>query len=214
MAGDPCLHAGGSNVDRAGPRGCVAINFGMTQTPPQDLPEADQPPRSASSRLVPLLIILAFLGAWAVIQAMTRPGALPDLPDPDAWADYRAQTLDLGPESRPVLILTTGETWCRPCRELRRRVLSDPEVDAFLAEHVDRIRIEHPARHDADRKGLADLPTEAFPTMRLMHWSSNGVQVRLREGVISGQELKEWIRWSLENADAPEIRPMILQSGL
>ncbi|MCC5830368.1 MAG: hypothetical protein JJU36_13065 [Phycisphaeraceae bacterium] len=161
----------------------------------------------------PMLLLAGILVGWVLFQVIGRSGPLPPLPDPDAWRDYSPQGIQPRPGQRPVLVLTTGESWCAPCIRLRREVLTDPEMEAFLARHVDRIRIEQPPRHDADRRGLADLPTRSFPTLRLFLPGPDGPRLHIREGFMSSKTIKTWITWALENPEAPDTQPMLLPGG-
>jgi len=70
----------------------------------------------------------------------TSPGATPWLTDLGAGLEQAKA------DGKLVLVSFTGSDWCGGCITLRREVFSQPEFDAFAAEHLVLIEVDFPRR--------------------------------------------------------------------
>ncbi len=144
------------------------------------------------NRPVKLLILLAVvvgLGAtgWRVIGPSVV-GAGSGGSSGGRWVHDLDAGFKAGAASgKPVLVLYTAD-WCPPCRLLKREVLSDPAIDAFMARVFVRVKIDLTDRRGPNNQLAAKARITGIPTMIV--YTSRGVETtRLTGGAIG-----VWIR--------------------
>ena len=70
--------------------------------------------------------------------------------------DYEKALAKGKTENKEVLLDFTGSDWCGPCIELRKRVFSRPEFNAYAAKTLVLVEIDYPQR----KKQSAELKTQ------------------------------------------------------
>jgi thiol:disulfide interchange protein DsbD len=88
---------------------------------------------------------------------------------------------------KPVLVLYTAD-WCPPCRLLKREVLSDPKIDAFLAREYVRVKIDLTNRRGPNNRLAAKAQVTGLPTMIVFNHR------RVETARMTGGEIGAWIR--------------------
>ncbi len=143
---------------------------------------------SGGSRLVKLLILLAVVGGlgtagwqkWGPSLAVAGPSGrwIYDLDD-----GFKAGAAS----GKPVLVLYTAD-WCPPCRELKRGVLSDHGINAFLAREFVRVKIDLTDRRGPNNRLAAKARVTGIPTMIV--YKRRGVETTR----LTGDAIGVWIR--------------------
>ncbi len=154
-----------------------------SQSDPVDFGEAA--PATKSINLCWLIVLLAVTGlglaGWKVLGSFSG-GWLHDL---DAGVDAAEAS------GKPIFVLFTAD-WCPPCRELKRDVLSDPDVDAFLSENYVRVKIDLSDRGGPNARTASEYGVSGIPTMIL--YNDDGVEI---DRVTGGGALTDWLRNSV-----------------
>ncbi len=154
--------------------------------PPPGLPEPGNGPERISKpiNLGWLLFLLAATGlaGWQCVGS--RLGS-----QPDGWLhDMGAGMSAAETTGKPMFVLYTAD-WCPPCRELKRNVLSDPKVDAFLKEKYVRVKIDLTDRGGANARTASEYGVRGIPTMILY---DDGGQESQR--VTGGSDVAYWLQ--------------------
>ncbi len=151
-----------------------------SQSDPVDFDEAG--PATKSINLTWLVVLLAATGlglaGWKVLGSSS-----------DGWLHDLGAGLDAAEASgKPVFVLFTAD-WCPPCRELKRDVLSDPDVDAFLSENYVRVKIDLTDRRGPNVRTAGENGVTGIPTMIL--YDDDGVEM---DRVTGGGAVAYWLR--------------------
>ncbi len=140
------------------------------------------PPTSQPIKLIWLFVLLAATGlglaGWKALAA-SRDGWLHDL---DAGVDAADAS------GKPMLVLYTAD-WCPPCRELKRNVLSDPHIDAFLRQNYVRVKMDLTNRHGPNARTASEYGITGIPTVIL--YDRRGMEINR---VTGGGALTQWLQ--------------------
>ena len=119
-----------------------------------------------------------------------------------SWeTDYGRALAKAKSENKKVLLDFTGSDWCGPCIELRKRVLSRPEFQAYADKNLVLVEIDYPQRkqQSAELKKQNEklskeygIDAKGFPTIVLL--DSNGKVVREFTGY-DGEPIGDLIAW-------------------
>ena len=148
------------------------------QSEPDPLDFAE--PATGPSKLIWLVVLVAAglgLAGWKVLDSSRH-----------AWLDDLAVGLVVAEESgKPLFVFYTAD-WCPPCQQLKRDVLSDPGVDAFLEENFVRVKIDltdrtGPNAWTASQNGVSGIPTAIL-------YDHRGMET---DRVTGGGELARWL---------------------
>ncbi len=150
------------------------------QSDPVDFDEAGPANKSINLRWLIVLLAVTGLGlaGWKVLGSFSG-GWLHDL---DAGLDASEAS------GKPMFVLYTAD-WCPPCRELKRDVLSDPDVDAFLSENYVRVKIDLSDRRGPNVRTAGENGVTGIPTMILYDY--DGVEI---DRVVGGGAVAYWLR--------------------
>ncbi len=151
-----------------------------SQSDPAPLDQAG--PATKSINLTWLVVLLAATGlglaGWKVLGSSS-----------DGWLHDLGAGLDAAEASgKPIFVLFTAD-WCPPCRELKRDVLSDPDVDAFLSENYVRVKIDLTDRRGPNAMTASENGVRGIPTMILYDY--DGVET---DRVTGGSAVTYWLR--------------------
>lgn len=139
------------------------------------------PPASQPIKLIWLFVLLAATGlglaGWKMLGA-SSDGWLHDL---DAGVDAADAS------GKPIFVLYTAD-WCPPCRELKRNVLSDPHIDAFLRQNYVRVKMDLTNRRGPDARTASEFGITGIPTVIL--YDRRGVEI---DRVTGGGALTQWL---------------------
>ncbi len=151
-----------------------------SQSDPVDFDEAGPATKSINLRWLIVLLAVTGLGlaGWKVLGSSSG-GWLHDL---GAGVDA------VEASGKPMLVFYTAD-WCPPCRTLKRDVLSDPDVDAFLSENYVRVKIDLSDRRGPNAGIAIDNGVTGIPTMILYDY--DGVEI---DRVVGGGAVAYWLR--------------------
>lgn len=144
---------------------------------------------SGPSKLFKLLVLLAVVGGlgtagwkkWGPSAVVAGPRG--------KWLHDLDEGLAAGAASgKPVLVLYTAD-WCPPCRGLKRGVLSDHRINAFLAREYVRVKIDLTDRRGPNNRLAAKKRIKGTPTMVV--YNHRGVETQRIRG---GEAVASWIR--------------------
>ncbi len=142
-------------------------------------------PKTKSINVTWLVVLLVATGlglaGWKVLGS-SSDGWLHDL---DAGIDAAAAS------GKPMLVLYTAD-WCPPCRELKRDVLSDPDVDDFLSENYVRVKIDLTDRYGPNATIASENGVRGIPTVIV--YDDDGMEI---DRVTGGSTLTDWFRNSV-----------------
>ena len=154
-----------------------------SQNDPTPVDEAE--PATKSINLTWLVVLLAVTGlglaGWKVLGSSSG-GWLHDL---GAGVDA------VEASGKPMLVFYTAD-WCPPCRTLKRDVLSDPDIDAFLSDNYVRVKIDLTERGGPNARTASEYGVSGIPTMIL--YDADGVEINR---VTGGGALAYWLRNSV-----------------
>jgi thioredoxin-related protein len=150
----------------------------------QFIDEAPPPPEATGGLLKPFIAVVALLtvviGGWAVMRNSS-----------DLWRHDLAAGLEAAEETgRPVLVLFTAD-WCAPCRQLKREVLSDPEVLGYLATEYVPVKIDLTKRTGKNVDLARSLAVQGVPTMIV--FDPDGLEIESNVGPLPKWELLDWL---------------------
>ncbi len=151
-----------------------------SQSDPVDFGEAAPATKSINLRWLVVLLAVTGLGlaGWKVLG-----------PSSDGWLHDLGAGLDAAEASgKPVFVLFTAD-WCPPCRELKRDVLSDPDVEAFLSENYVRVKIDLSDRGGPNARTASENGVRGIPTRIL--YDDDGVEI---DRVTGGSAVSYWLR--------------------
>lgn len=139
------------------------------------------PPTSQPIKLIWLFVLLAATGlglaGWKVLGA-----------SPDGWLHDLDAGVDAADASgKPMFVLYTAD-WCPPCRELKRNVLSDPHIDAFLRQNYVRVKMDLTNRRGPNARTASECGITGIPTVIL--YDRDGVEI---DRVTGGGALTQWL---------------------
>ena len=122
--------------------------------------------------LVALLIGVSGLAAWKLLSPSVT------------WHDDFYAASELAEKQRkPLLVFYTAD-WCPPCQTLKKEVLSDPDIVAYLSEHFVCVRMDltsgmGPAAMHAAEFGVQSIQRSMPLTATANHSDSAAVPTRL-----------------------------------
>ena len=135
------------------------------------------------------LVLLAWLPTSAVAFAA------------DWQTDYRKALEMAKSQNKRVLLDFTGSDWCGPCIELRKRVFSRPQFQAYAEKNLILVEIDYPQRkkQSAELKQQNEklshqygIDEKGFPTVVLL--DPAGTVVREFTGY-DGDTIADLIAW-------------------
>jgi protein disulfide-isomerase len=147
---------------------------------PSPLDEVGPPTKSINLTWLIVLLVATGLGlaGWKVLGSSS-----------DGWLHDLGAGVDAAAASgKPMFVFYTAD-WCPPCRELKRDVLSDPDVDAFLSENYVRVKIDLTDRQGPNAWIASDNGVRGIPTVIV--YDDDGMEI---DRVTGGSALTYWLR--------------------
>ena len=116
--------------------------------------------------------------------------------------DYGKALTKAKAANKRVLLDFTGSDWCGPCIELRRRVFSRPEFNAYAAKNLVLVEVDYPQRkqqssavkeQNAKLSKQYGIDEKGFPTIVLLDPAGNIVREFTGYDGESAADLIAWI---------------------
>jgi thiol:disulfide interchange protein DsbD len=118
------------------------------------------------------------------------------------WIPYDQEIISRAAKDKKPLILDVYADWCIPCKEMDKKVFSDPEVielsHSFITMSLD-LKRRQPFQDEVLRKyRVRGAPTAIF-------FDEDGVEQKRTEGLVEKSEFLEKMRWMLERTTTSQI---------
>ena len=151
-----------------------------SQNDPTPLDEAEPVPKTFNLTWLVVILVATGLGlaGWKVVGSSSG-----------GWLHDIGAGVDASEASgKPMFVLYTAD-WCPPCRKLKRDVLSDPDVDAFLSDNYVRVKIDLTDRGGPNAMTASEYGVNGIPTVIVYDYA--GVEINR---VTGGGALTYWLR--------------------
>ena len=148
---------------------------------------------------VMLVVVVGCLGAWMITSPAGTSGSSGERGVGGKWFQDINSGMDAGAlHGRPILVLFTAD-WCPPCRVLKRDVLSDDDLKAYLAAEYVCVKIDLTDQGGPNNQVAADFGVRSIPSLQA--FDADGHQLGVFNGQRTPWDLLAWLEDCAQRAD-------------
>ncbi|MHC4416204.1 MAG: thioredoxin family protein [Planctomycetota bacterium] len=137
----------------------------------------------AATALLFAIILIALFAAWKLFGPSAATAG---------WYHDVEKGMNASESSaKPLLVLYTAD-WCPPCRQLKKDVLSDPDVSDFLREEFICVKVDLTNRSGDNNRVAYEFGVQSIPTIQV--FNTDGRLVSSRTGTSPVPVFLNWLQ--------------------